>query len=578
MTTKFPLTIVVLSILILFVDKVAHSQSLPVGTPLEDAYRRQQLLGKIDSNVSFTIRPLSPAAAFGKENIFDVDGSLKVDNNRQGDSGIYKTADGKGVLQLLPVSWQQQYNTHNPYGWNDGAMIPAAGYQSLFSMGVYARYKFLSIQLQPEFVYAQNKKFDGFTQAGNEAAVWKAWYNLYNYTDLPERFGAGPYSKLFPGQSSIRINFDPVSFGLSTENLWWGPGVNNSLVMSNTATGFAHLTLNTTRPVKTAIGSFEAQLIAGKLVNSNYSPLVLGQSGNQDALYIPQKINDWRYLSGLVVTYHPKWVPGLFLGITRVFQQYHTDVAHSFSGYLPVFTAFSKASTYDPATNVQAADKIKQDELTSFFARWVWTEANGEIYFEYGKNDHNWNFRDLFLDPEHSRAYIWGIKKMFKAGSNPNARIMVSLETTELGQPANDIVERKSGYWYTHSQVTQGYTNNGEVLGAGIGPGGNMQTLDVSWVNGLRKMGFQIGRYEHNADFYYKAFASGELRRHWVDFNLGVYNDWTYKHFLFSAKLNYIDQLNYQWKFGYDPALFYWNYNKYDANNFQLALGLSYRF
>ena len=35
------------------------SQTLPVGLPvLEDTYRREQLLGKTDSLISFTIRPL----------------------------------------------------------------------------------------------------------------------------------------------------------------------------------------------------------------------------------------------------------------------------------------------------------------------------------------------------------------------------------------------------------------------------------------------------------------------------------------------------------------------------------------
>jgi hypothetical protein len=564
-------------LLLLFVNIDAYSQTLPVGTPIEDAYRREQLLGKLDSNVSFTIRPISPLAAFGKENIFDPDGSLKG-SNIQGNNGIYKTADGKGVLQLLPITWQQQYNTHNPYGWNDGSMIPAAGYQSLFSLGFYARYKFLSIQLQPEFVYAQNKNFDGFTQAGNELTAWKAWYGVYNRTDLPERFGAGPYSKLLAGQSSIRLNFDPISFGLSTENLWWGPGVNNSLIMSNTATGFAHLTLNTTRPVKTPIGSFEGQLIGGKLVNSGHPPLVLGQPGNNDALYAPKPTNDWRYLSGIVVTYHPKWVPGLFLGLTRVFQQYESDVAHSFVGYIPVFTAFTKSATYDPTTNVQGADQIKQDQLSSFFARWVWAEAHGEIYFEYGKNDHNWNLRDLFLDPEHSRAYIWGAKKLFKTGSRPNEYIQIGLETAELGLPANDVVERGSGYWYTHGAIKQGYTNNGEILGAGIGPGSNLQTLDVSWFNGLKRIGFQVQRYEHNADLYYAAFIKGELRRHWVDFSAGLNSDWSYNHFIFSGKLLYIDQLNYEWKFKNDPSVFYWNQKHFDVNNFQLGLSISYRF
>ncbi len=39
------------------------------------------------------------------------------------------------------------------------------------------------------------------------------------------------------------------------------------------------------------------------------------------------------------------------------------------------------------------------------------------------------------------------------------------------------------------SQVTHGYTNRGEVLGAGIGPGGNLLSANVSWVKGLKQIG-----------------------------------------------------------------------------------------
>jgi len=564
-----------LLILALCLKISAFAQSLPVGTPvIEDAYRRQQLAGRVDSSVSFTIRPIFPASAFNNENIFDPDHSLG-DN---GSSNVYRTRDGNGIFRLLPLTWQQQYNTHNPYGWNDGAMIPAAGYQTLLTTGFYVKYNFFSIQLQPEFVYAQNKDFDGFTQAGNDATAWKAWYKLYNTTDLPERFGTTRYTRVLPGQSSIRLTWDPVSFGLSTENLWWGPGIRNSLVMSNTATGFAHLTLNTTRPVQTPIGSFEAQVISGKLTGSGFSPLVPGQPGNHDTLYV-QKPNDWRYLSGGVFTYQPKWVPGLFIGITRVFQVYHNDMGHGLSDYFPVFLSFFKKNYYNPNTGVNLADASKQDQLASIFARWLWPGANAEIYVEYGREDHNWDTRDLLLDPEHSRAYIIGFRKLFAVGDDADQRIQVGVEETQLAKPADDLINRNTTPdWYANNQVTAGYTNNGEVLGAGIGPGSTLQTFDVSWFSGLKKIGLQVERYEHNEDLYYKAFAAGEVRRHWVDYSVGINGDWDYGHFIFSASLLYVRELNYEWKFQNDPNLFYFSQPRFDVNNFKPSISISYRF
>ena len=562
--------------LLLLTVKESFAQSLPVGTPvLEDYYRRQQLLGNVDSAVSFTVRPIYPVAAFKTKNAFNPDNSI-TGTPIVSDNGIYKTQNGKGTLQLLPVSWINQYNTHNPYGWNDGPMVPSAGYETYFTAGIFAKYSFISIQLQPEFAYAQNKSFDGFTQAGNDKKAWVAYYNLYNNIDLPERFGASAYTKAFLGQSSIRFTLDPVSLGISTENLWWGPGIYNSLLMSNNATGFAHLTLNTTRPVKTFIGSFETQLIAGKLTNSGYTPLVPGQAGNYDTLYKPIS-KDWRYISGLVLTYHPKWVPGLFLGLTRAYIVNHSDLGHGITDYVPVITPFLKDNYYNTTSGINSEDAAKRDQLASIFARWLWTDAKAELYVEYGHEDHNWDTRDLLLDPEHSRAYILGFKKIFNSNT-PNQHVQVGFEETYLGESADDVYNRPSGSWYEHGYARAGYTNDGQVLGAGIGPGGGLQTLDVSWFNKLKRIGLQISRYEHGIDLYYSLVQQGEVRRHWVDYSAALSSDWNYRHFLFSASLQYVKQLNYEYELKENPNLFYFNQNTFDPANLKANVSVTYRF
>src|SRR5690606_1476645 len=269
---------------------IGFAQNLIVGTPaLEDSYRRDQLMGLVDSSISFSVRPLTGTA-------------LQTDQIYKGgnEHSSFQKADGGFRLEALPIGWQHQITSGYPYGWNDGAMIPNVGYQTLFSAGVYAEYKFFSIQLRPEFVYAQNRYYPGFE--GKTKASWDVWYDFYNNIDMPEYFGEGPYSKLLPGQSSIRINYGALSAGLSTENIWWGPGIRNSLLMSNTAPGFLHATINTTRPIRTNVGSFEGQFIAGKLTNSGFAPTRLGIPEHYDEYYIP-KPDSWRYISGLTLVW-----------------------------------------------------------------------------------------------------------------------------------------------------------------------------------------------------------------------------------------------------------------------------------
>jgi hypothetical protein len=475
------------------------AQSLPLGTPaIEDYYLRKQLNGELDPTISFTVRPVFPFLNEAR-NRSEADSLLNPGKQ------IFSSAIGKSKILILPIVWQQRFNGHPSNNRNDGAMIPGKGYQSLISAGFYAKAGPLSVQIRPEYVFAGNSSFREYNSHLGSA-------------DLPVRFGSDPYSKLFWGQSSIRLNFDPVSIGLSNENLWWGPGKQNSILMSNTAPGFKHLTLNTSRPIKTPIGSIETQIIAGRLEGSGFS------TGLPD---------DWRYLSGLVLSYQPRWLPGLFLGMTRSFQIYNEDMDDSFGDYMPILQAFQKIKTNEEAK--------RRDQLTSVFARWLLIGSRAEVYFEYGKNDHSWNTRDFLMSPYHSRAYTLGMSKLLPYKGKEDEFIQFGVELTHMEQSIDRIL-REAGEWYMHSEVLHGYTNRGEVLGAGIGPGGNLLSANVSWVKGLKQIGLQIERYEHNGDL---ANASGYGQ--WIDFNMAALGSWNYNKFIFNAKLQGIQSVNYQW-------------------------------
>lgn len=545
-----------------------QAQSLSVGnTVLEDYYRRKQLLGELDSSVSFTIRPLSPSA-LKVDNIFDPEGTL-ADDGLLSFSGPLSFANGHGTFQLLPLSIQQQYNSHHPYGGNDGAMIPARGYQTLVGGGFFVKLGPLSIQLRPEFVYAQNKNFDGYALGRSDFELAQ-YYRIYNQLDAPEQFGQGAYTKANWGQSSIRLTVGPVSVGLSNENLWWGPGRSNSLLMGNNASGFKHLTLNTVRPVKTPIGSFEAQIIAGKLENSGLTPLSTTTNSAGVNLFKGYR-DDWRYLTGFNINYQPKWIPGLFVGFIRDFMSYHEDL-NGFGDYFPFFTPVEKIKSG------LEGDPFSRDQRLSFYSRWVFQKAHAEVYFEYGLNDNSYNLRDFAGSPQHSRAYIFGLSKMIPVKNRNGDFIQVNAEINQMSSSIDREIRPDGGGFYLHGQVAQGYTNEGQVLGSGMGSGGNLQTLSVNWVRGLKKLGLAFDRYEHNADFYnyYLADFNGNSRR-WVDFALGAQGEWDYKNLLFSAKLQGIKSLNYQWRMkDYTANEYYVPHN--DVFNVHAELGVSFRF
>lgn len=511
MKIYFSLAITILTFLSL------KAQNISVGSidMIEQRSRNEQLLGNANPLVSYTLRPLA---------------SELIDTTQT------KSSE-KVNIKILPITLTQQYNTFAPYGWNDGSMIPAKGYQSLLTAGLFAEYGILSVQLKPENVYAANPNFDIFPLTETSSVRQINAYYL-NTTDLPTPYGDKPYNKLNWGQSNIKLNINKFSVGLSTENLWWGPGNRNSLIMSNNAPGFLHFTLNTKQPIETYIGSFEGQIISGKLEGSGVtSPKSQFIIDGVD--YEVTKSTDWRYINGLSINYHPKWVPGLFVGLNRTIQVYRDNMGSSFTDYMPIFDPFQKK-------NLSTEDAKSRDQLASLFFRWVMKESKFEFYGESGWNDHSSTIWDLFESPEHSRAYLFGFNKLFMLNKTKNKYLKVSFETAHMEQSADRLV-RPAGAWYQHDLVLHGYTNKGQVLGAGIGPGSNLQSLDFSVWENNQVWGIQVERYAHNMDFYYDAYT--DYNHKWVDLAINTYAYKKYGNLGIQAKLNFAQMRNFQYQF-----------------------------
>ncbi|WP_290795066.1 capsule assembly Wzi family protein [Flavihumibacter sp. UBA7668] len=490
----------------------------------EEDLRINQLKGKFSDAPSFIIRP----------NLFPVKEVGKFYNWKQNDS----ISPQKIKINILPLILRQQLNTHHPYNWNDGSIIPAKGYQQQISAGFFLKAGPFTIQLQPELVIARNNSFAKFPSSHPDS-IWRAYYTFLNHSDIPEQMGTGTYAKLFPGQSSVRLNLGKLSLALSTENLWWGPGVRNSLILSNTAPGFLHLSFNTKEPIKTPIGSFEWQLIGGKLKESGILPPDTSRLFEGQPLYVPKPGGN-RYLNAVAMTWHPKWVNGLYLGLSRSFVQYEHSINGNFNDYLPVFSFFFKGNSRDESN-------FGRDQLLAFYVRWVFEKEAAEIYAEYGRNDHSGDAVDFLVEPEHSRAYIVGLKKLFqKSGTKPDIEFFTEFANLESGKSGQ---LRDIPTWYQHHQIKHGYTHFGQVLGAGIGPGSNSQTFGINWIQPAKRTGLFFERIARQNDFYYDAFTAYKTHRsHWVDLSLNGNKSWKQKNWMLNAQLSVIYSLNYQWR------------------------------
>jgi hypothetical protein len=496
-----------------------NKQLIPMAvgyTDFDDNIRDLQLLGKLQPEQSLTIRPYILTPKLGYDSLLAM---IDPEFENHGHLVERKHSD----IQLLPINFLQKYNSHHPYGWNDGPLSFSKGYQFVGSGGIYLRLRNIHLTLRPEF----------FKTASDTYETSEYWGNLN-----PKNWGevTPALSKLTMGQSSLRMDFGPLSLVASTQNLWLGPGQNSSLLMSNNAQGFNHFNIQTNRPLKTPFGSFEFKIIGGTLTSDPT------QGFENKNLYTAKVDKYSRYLNILSLVYNPVFFKNLYLGANRVFQQpTQTKPSNKLTDYYLI-------SLQPLFRNIYQDNARPVDQLISGFAKYLFPKAHAEVYFEYGWNDGSSNFRDLMLDMSHSAASIYGIKKIQYL--NVNSYLNFEVEATRMSQTPS-YLQRNAGNWYVHSQLTEGYTNNNQILGAGSGWGNNLQTFIFSWNKGWNKYGIKFQHIIHNP--IDKDGVSNVLIRegeipNWIDYSYGIVLKHKYKNILFNLNTEWVHSKNYLWQ------------------------------
>ncbi|MBS1528276.1 MAG: hypothetical protein JST19_21705, partial [Bacteroidetes bacterium] len=390
----------------------------------------------------------------------------------------------------------------------------------------------------------------------------QSYFAIVNGIDAPERFGSSSFQKFYPGQSKITLNFGKVEFGASTENIWWGPGVKNSIMMSNSAPGFLHWTFNSSAPVKTPIGTFEWQLIGGYLKQSGYPPADTNKLIYGHGLLVPKPAVT-RYLSAFTINWHPKWMTGFFVGFSE-YSYMNIDSVYRHYGLIKKIIPVIAGSSNHANTITSSSNGDNEDFAFAINFRQVFEKEKAEIYFEWARNDHWANLTDLLQEPEHSSAYTLGGRKLYDLAAG--RFIQVKLELTHL-QSSPTYLLRDEPVWYVHLQPPQdGYTNEGRYLGAGIGPGSNSFMIDLSYLSGEDSFGIQTERLVHDNDLYYAAFSGTNVfYQHWVDLANTLYANIKRGPFLISPELTPVYTLNYEYK-------------KSDSFNLRARINLTYYF
>ncbi len=338
--------------------------------------------------------------------------------------------------------------------------------------------EWLRLRFNPSIWAVQNKMFNRFPITTLTSSQITAYQKEFRWIDLPEHYGNTSYQQFYLGDSRLSIGPRQAQFGISSERRAWGAGERQQLLLSRNALGFRHAFIELEK-VPLGIGSFSMTVIGGRLDSSGYARYPMP--------------DEWRVISGVNLRVEPDFIPGLELGLIRIFVLNASQVK-SFSDAFPFLQPFEKKSL---GAGTDGSGSQPDNQLASVFFRWTFEPSSLLVYGEYAREDHSLDIRDVILQPEHMRGYVLGGLKRWDENE-------FGVELVNVTQ-VNPRSLRDSGWWYSHVSVRHGYTHLGQILGAEIGPGSRSQEV---WLRS-HTTELSLRRVDVDKDLFHDAFATG---------------------------------------------------------------------
>ena len=398
-------------------------------------------------------------------------------------------------LDVLAPSIRAVYHSAYPRERNNGALVEMVGLSTAVDFGVAARWKWLEVVLAPRLTYTANEEFE--FPAGPVSRPFASPYHVS--IDYPTRFGPESFNDFSAGASRIQAEVGPVRAGLSTANMWVGPAHRYPVIMSNTAPGFTHAYISTARPIDLRFFDLEVNMHWGEVEQSDW--------------FIPRSPTKRHLVTGFELAVAPHFLPGLQVGFTRA---YHDSLTVSDIGW-DVGELFGRLleNPLLSTGGLQAGNA-----LGGLYGRFVLPESGFEVFAEWTREDYTQDLDIALREPDWTQAYTLGFVKLYRSD---DALARFYGEMIHLGESAQ--LRAGKGYfsYYTHSTVRQGHTNEGQILGAWVGPGSDAQIVGYDRYTPATRTHAYIERVRYDDDTYLRQFARryGEAR-HDVELTLGV--------------------------------------------------------
>lgn len=500
-------------------------------------------------------------------------------------------------LKVYGPQWYSSINSETPYGQNDGALWQGRGYNTSISAGFRLEAYFLELTFRPLITYSQNLEFE--TMGGVYNYSWikdadlyrkqlllaaepvtnpatgemvmnslvKYFYDLNapnrasGNIDLVQRYGDS-YVRAFDwGDTEIRLTWKNITAGLGTQSPWLGPAVLNPMLGSNNAATYPKIDFGLRRTqirlpfLHWYLGDIEGRIWTGYLTESDY--------------FDTNTSNNHTMLNGLSVSFSPSVIPGLTIGANRIFL---TAWKISNLKYLGRLFTFSESNE-------------KEDQKASLFAEWNFQKIGFRIYGELGIDDFT---SDKESNPFHTGIYTVGLKQYIPLPFNklfpkamPNAKLHSELcfEWNNFEMSQDFQLQFPYLGYYSHSDISQGYTNKGQILGAGTGYFGNSQYISykVYYPKGSTTLFFHRSCPNNNWVYSQAVYSTASG----INPNNLVYANYYAQfetYFDFGIKTNFFATKSLNIEAGFDWVdIYHWRYYfAREKRNLQFSLNVKY--
>lgn len=417
-----------------------------------------------------------------------------------------KGVDQGLFLKIYGPEWYNSYNTAAPYGQNDGALWQGKGYNTSLTGGVRLETYGLELTIKPQLSFSQNLSFDYMTpnykavDSNGNPTIYIDGASMYGYygvtsIDAPQRFGNSSLWTFDWGDTELRYSWHTLTVGFGTQSIWLGPAQLNPIIHSNNAASYPKIDIGLRKtPVympwlKWYLGDIELRGWWGKLTESDYFDKITNNNNN--------------LIAGLSVAWGlPGIFKGLTIGLDRTMLSKWDDIDKYslFQIFIPNMDGGSDAS----------------DQRFSLTFDYQLPSVGFDIYLEWARNDFSPNFDYILRYPFHTQGWTFGAKKSISLNEDFRLKILLELSYLECSADYDRLIGWYSTF-YSHHIVTQGYTNGGQWLGAGIGTGGNSQYLGIQFF--YPKGNITLFGQRVNPDLDYSMYI--DSRNNSVDFDNG---------------------------------------------------------